>query len=71
LVPYLIDDFITAKIGDQFTKWQVLQLGTKTLRIEHEINRNAGFTKAHDRMPEYFYHEINDSSQTVLFLKRI
>ncbi|WP_207893650.1 aldehyde ferredoxin oxidoreductase family protein [Tepidibacillus fermentans] len=61
----LVADLITAYTGMQFSGEQLLQLGKETLRIEHEFNRMAGFTKAHDRLPEYFYHEINEASQTV------
>ncbi|WP_339061292.1 aldehyde ferredoxin oxidoreductase C-terminal domain-containing protein [Tepidibacillus marianensis] len=61
----LVADLITAYTGVEFTKEQVLQLGKETLRLEHDFNHNAGFTKAHDRLPEYFYHEVNEASQTV------
>ncbi|MFV9511517.1 aldehyde ferredoxin oxidoreductase C-terminal domain-containing protein [Tepidibacillus sp. LV47] len=61
----LIAELITAYTGEPYTGEQLLELGKETLRIEHEFNRKAGFTKAHDRLPEYFYHEINEASQTV------
>lgn len=40
--------------------WQsinVISLGTQTLAIERRFNREAGFTDAHDRLPEFFYTE--------------
>ena len=61
----LIADLITNYTGIEFNREQVEELGKETLRIEHEFNRNAGFTKSHDRLPEYFYHEMNEASKTV------
>jgi aldehyde:ferredoxin oxidoreductase len=40
--------------------WQgnnVIGLGQQTLAIERRYNREAGFTSAHDRLPEFFYTE--------------
>ncbi len=33
------------------------ELGSETLRLEHEFNRAAGFTDADDDLPDFFYKE--------------
>ena len=42
------------------TKWTVndaVNLGAKVLEIERKFNKAAGFTKAHDRPPEFMRTE--------------
>ncbi len=50
--------------------WQVgtdiLQvLGRETLSLEREFNRRAGFTSAHDRLPEWMTQEPLPPTQAV------
>jgi aldehyde:ferredoxin oxidoreductase len=56
--PEAIRDLLNARYG-----WQVgldiLQvLGRQTIRLEREFNRRAGFTSAHDRLPEWMTREV-------------
>ena len=39
------------------------------LQTEHAFNREAGFTKADDRLPEYMYLEENEASATKFDVK--
>jgi len=61
----LIADLISAYTGEEITAVTLKELANKTLKLEHEFNRKAGFTKAKDRLPEYMYYEVNESSKTV------
>jgi aldehyde:ferredoxin oxidoreductase len=40
-------------------------LGRKTLRLEREFNRHAGFTAADDRLPEWMTREPSAPQQAV------
>ncbi|HVQ74829.1 MAG TPA: aldehyde ferredoxin oxidoreductase C-terminal domain-containing protein [Candidatus Binatia bacterium] len=48
---------INAAHGTQLTKDFFEPLGQETLRLEHEFNRQAGFTAADDELPAFFYSE--------------
>lgn len=61
----LIADLITAYTGDKITDIILKNIASDTLKLEHDFNRKAGFTKAHDRLPEYMYYELNEASGTV------
>lgn len=61
----LIADLITSYTGENITDSKLLDIAKETLNLEHEFNRKAGFTKADDRLPEYFYYEKNEASKTV------
>ena len=57
LQPGLVADLLNARYG-----WGVAAdigpaLGKQTLALEREFNRRAGFTAAHDRIPEYMRTE--------------
>jgi aldehyde:ferredoxin oxidoreductase len=57
----LVPDVIAALLNARYD-WNVgpdiLQLlGKETLKLEREFNRRAGFTPAHDRLPEYMTKE--------------
>ncbi|MBO8171322.1 MAG: aldehyde ferredoxin oxidoreductase [Bacillaceae bacterium] len=56
---------ITGYIGVEVTADDIKNMAKQTLKDEHEFNRMAGFTKAHDRLPEHFYEEENPASGTV------
>jgi len=61
----LIADLITAFTGKKMTDMMLKHIASETLKLEHDFNRKAGFTKAHDRLPEYMYHEMNEASKTI------
>lgn len=50
-------DLLNGFLGTSLTADDVTQLGKDILSAEVEFNRRAGFTKAHDRLPRYFYRE--------------
>lgn len=50
-------DLISGFTGQAMTADDVSDLGKKILKLEREFNTAAGFTKAHDRLPEYFKKE--------------
>ena len=50
-------DLIGAYAGVEFTADGVTELGKKVLAAERDFNARAGFTKAHDRLPDYFKRE--------------
>lgn len=64
VVPALKDRSIFAEMMNALHGWELTesdleQIGRDTIRIEKEFNRKAGFTPAHDRLPEHFYEEAN------------
>jgi aldehyde:ferredoxin oxidoreductase len=48
---------INAAHGTSLTKEFFEALGRETLRLEHEFNRQAGFTERDDELPQFFYEE--------------
>ncbi len=50
-------DIIGAYTGTDFTADGITELGKKVLTMEPDFNARAGFTKAHDRLPDYFKTE--------------
>jgi aldehyde:ferredoxin oxidoreductase len=50
-------DMLNATYGTDLTPDSVVELGQKILRIEHDFNTRAGFTKEHDRLPLFFRDE--------------
>ncbi|GAB4350088.1 MAG: aldehyde ferredoxin oxidoreductase C-terminal domain-containing protein [Candidatus Abyssubacteria bacterium] len=44
---------LTALNGQPYTEADLIALGRRTLRAEHDFNRRAGFNSAHDRLPEF------------------
>lgn len=61
----MIAQMVSGYVGVEITAEGIKDLAKETLRIEHAFNRNAGFTKAHDRLPEHFYLDENPVSKTV------
>ncbi|MGA8572791.1 MAG: aldehyde ferredoxin oxidoreductase C-terminal domain-containing protein [Desulfobaccales bacterium] len=47
-------DLINGFYGGNLDAGGVMELGKTILKIEHEFNTQAGFTKAHDRLPRFF-----------------
>lgn len=50
-------DEVNGVLGTQYTSDDVVKLGSEVLRKERAFNEAAGFTKAHDRLPEFMLHE--------------
>ncbi len=50
-------DMINAKYGISLTAEDLDELGENVLKTELEFNRNAGFTNADDRLPEFMEYE--------------
>jgi len=52
-----IVEMINAQYGLSLTTDDALALGMNVLKVEHEFNTQAGFTKGDDRLPEFFSRE--------------
>jgi len=52
-----IVEMINAQYGISLTIDDVVALGQNILKVEREFNKAAGFTKADDRLPEFFQTE--------------
>jgi len=57
-------DMINARHGLSLTKDDVVSLGQQVLRDEVSFNRDAGFTTAHDRLPEFFKEALPPHNTT-------
>ncbi len=53
---------LNAKNGTNLTADEIVAVGVETLKIEKEFNRQAGFTCADDRLPDFFYEEPSPPS---------
>ncbi|TCS67764.1 aldehyde:ferredoxin oxidoreductase [Effusibacillus lacus] len=60
-----IAEIVSAYVGTDVKEQELYDMAKETLRIEHAFNRAAGFTQADDRLPEHFYHEVNEASGTL------
>ncbi|HWR44858.1 aldehyde ferredoxin oxidoreductase family protein [Sporomusa sp.] len=58
-------DIWNYKTGGKYTLDDVMEVGKEVLRVEREFNRRAGFTPAHDRLPEFFRTEPLPPHNTV------
>lgn len=47
-------DMINARFAINLTGDDVTALGKSVLKIEHQFNLDAGLSKEHDRLPEFF-----------------
>jgi aldehyde:ferredoxin oxidoreductase len=57
-------DMLNAQYGLSLTTDDVLTLGRRILQDELSFNRDAGFTKAHDRLPEFFKENLKPHNVT-------
>jgi len=57
-------DMINAQYGLELTGNDVTELGKQVLRVERDFNKAAGFTNAHDRLPEFFSEECAPHNTT-------
>lgn len=64
-----IVDMINAQYGTQLTVDDVTALGQQVLKVEREFNEKAGFTKADDRLPEFFSTEELEPHNTKFDVK--
>ncbi|MBS4021315.1 MAG: aldehyde ferredoxin oxidoreductase [Dethiobacter sp.] len=64
----ILADLINARFGWNLTLEDLEKICRDTLNLEKEFNSKAGFTKAHDRLPEHFYEEENPATGTVFDL---
>lgn len=63
--PQTIKELITARYGWEVSDNFLEVLGKETIRLEKEFNRRAGFTSAHDRIPEWMTTEPLPPNQSV------
>lgn len=66
----LLAELVSSRFGRDVTLEILLDMARETLRIERAFNRGAGLTAAHDRLPEFFYHETNPVSGSVFDINR-
>jgi aldehyde:ferredoxin oxidoreductase len=50
-------DEVNGVLGTQYTTDDVVKVGSDILRKERAFNEGAGFTKVHDRLPEFMMYE--------------
>lgn len=48
---------VNAMLGTDWTRDDVVKIGQQIIKIEREFNERAGFTKEHDRVPEFMKYE--------------
>ncbi len=58
-------DMINAQYGINLTAADVDELGKSVLRVELDFNKRAGFTNAHDRLPEFMEYEALEPHNVV------
>ena len=56
-IPHISLDLLNARYDWQMNDKALQELGRETLSLEREFNRLAGFTSAHDRLPEWMTEE--------------
>jgi aldehyde:ferredoxin oxidoreductase len=59
-----IVDLLNAQYGLSLTPTDVVNLGISILKDEHEFNARAGFTKVHDRLPDFFKEPLPPHNTT-------
>ncbi len=57
-------DMLNARFGISLTVDDVTALGQQVLKTEHAFNQAAGFTSAHDRLPEFFEEPVPPHNAT-------
>lgn len=58
-------DMLNAQYGLELTVNDLMGIGAEVLKVEQTFNQRAGFTKEHDRLPEFFYKETLPPHNTV------
>jgi len=64
----LIISLINARFGTAFTLDEARAIAWETLQTEWDFNEKAGVSKAHDRLAEFFYEEMNPDSKSIFDL---
>jgi aldehyde:ferredoxin oxidoreductase len=59
-----IVNLLNAQYGLSLTPDDVVKLGMSVLKDEYEFNARAGFTKVHDRLPEFFKESLPPHNTT-------
>lgn len=65
LDPSIVPDLVNARYGWGVGPDYLRELGRGTILLEREYNRQAGFTSAHDRIPEWMQAEALPPNQSV------
>ncbi len=52
-----IAKLISSRFGKNFTAEDIAKTGIEILKDEYSFNRDAGFTAAHDQLPDFFINE--------------
>ncbi|MCR4403648.1 MAG: aldehyde ferredoxin oxidoreductase [Firmicutes bacterium] len=61
----MVPAMLNARYGWRLTAEDIEEMSKEVLRVEKEFNRRAGFTRAHDRLPEWFEDEPLPPHETV------
>jgi len=69
VAPALKDRTILAEMVNAYHGWDLkledlVVAAKESLQVEKSFNKAAGFTSAHDRLPEHFYQEDNPASHS-------
>ncbi len=68
--PHVLAGLLNARYGWDWDAERLLQLSRDTIGMERQFNRQAGFTPAHDRLPEFFYEEPLPDTNSVFDVPR-
>ena len=63
--PEWLGDMVTAIHGETCSYEDLQNIAKKTLLLENDFNRRAGFSEKDNRLPEFFYIEENPDTGTV------
>ncbi len=61
----VIVDVLTGVYGGEWDMDRVMGIGVKTIMMEKEFNKKAGFTEKDDRLPDFFYTEKSPATGEV------
>lgn len=64
----ILAGLVSDRFGRETSLEELQAVAGETLAIEKEFNRRAGITEAHDRLPEFFYDEVNPACEAVFDL---
>lgn len=63
-IGYLIE-MMAAKFGGEWNPDRLFGIGVETLALEKRFNQSAGFTDKDNKLPDFMYTEILDSTKSV------
>lgn len=61
----LIIDMVQAKFGGEWDVNRLMGLGVQTISMEKAFNKRAGITDKDNRLPDFFYEETLETTNTV------